>query len=146
MRSRTDDPYPNHALTVCPTLSILKAGLLFLMLLGYPADPGEGPSVKMIQEVCMMNRVREKRFPLLRPFCFCILTVFASLLIAWLPIVIQAGEDGETRISGEMLGVDDKPLAGIIVIEKGRLYGKGYRYGGMVDENGRFSVRVSRRG
>ncbi len=48
----------------------------------------------------------------------------------------------ETCISGSMQDTDDRPLAGVILIEKGRLYGKDYQYGGLVDEQGRFSVKV----
>ncbi len=51
--------------------------------------------------------------------------------------VAQAGEERETRISGQMRGADSgNPLAGAIMLERGRLYGKNYQYGGLVDENG----------
>jgi len=53
-----------------------------------------------------------------------------------------AGEGKETRISGRMLAADGGAIAGVIMIEKGRLYGKDYKYGGPVDEKGRFSVTV----
>lgn len=53
----------------------------------------------------------------------------------------------ETRISGQMLSADrGEPLAGVIAIEKGRLYGQDYKYGGKVDEEGRFSVKVAEGG
>lgn len=55
---------------------------------------------------------------------------------------LAAQETIQTRISGQMKAGDDGPLAGVIMIEKGRLYGKDYKYGGEVDEDGRFSVEV----
>jgi mono/diheme cytochrome c family protein len=45
-----------------------------------------------------------------------------------------------------MLAADGGTLKGVIVIERGRLYGKNYQYGGLVDENGRFSVKVTEGG
>ncbi len=45
-----------------------------------------------------------------------------------------------------MLAADGGSLAGVILIEKGRLYGKKYKYGGVVDEKGRFSVKVPKGG
>jgi mono/diheme cytochrome c family protein len=41
-----------------------------------------------------------------------------------------------------MEAADGGPLAGVIMIERGRLYGKNYQYGGTVDESGEFSVAV----
>jgi len=59
---------------------------------------------------------------------------------------VQAQADQKTRLSGRMEAADNGPLAGVIMIEKGRLYGKNYQYGGMVDENGGFSVAVDEGG
>ncbi|MDW7774469.1 MAG: c-type cytochrome [Desulfobulbaceae bacterium] len=55
-----------------------------------------------------------------------------------------AGE--ETLISGVLQSADNGPVAGMIAIEEGRLYGKNYRYGGKVDSQGRFTVKVPRGG
>jgi cytochrome c len=59
---------------------------------------------------------------------------------------VQAQSDKKTRISGQMEAADNGLLAGVIMIEKGRLYGKNYQYGGTVDENGKFSVAVDEGG
>ena len=47
-----------------------------------------------------------------------------------------------TTISGRVTAADDGPVAGVILIELGRLYGQNYRFGGVIDENGMFSVEV----
>lgn len=68
-------------------------------------------------------------------------TGLTYVAVAW------AGEERETRISGQMRGADSgNPLAGAILLEKGRLYGKNYQYGGLVDENGYFSIKVKEGG
>lgn len=58
----------------------------------------------------------------------------------------QTGSGKDTLISGQMQAVNNGPLAGVIVIEDGRLYGKNFKYGGAVDEHGRFSVKVPKGG
>lgn len=52
----------------------------------------------------------------------------------------------KTVISGLVTAADDGPVAGVILIEKGRLYGKDFRYGGLIDREGRFSVKVDQGG
>ncbi|PNU21817.1 hypothetical protein C2E25_00890 [Geothermobacter hydrogeniphilus] len=52
----------------------------------------------------------------------------------------------ETRINGRVSSGTGGPLQGVVAIETGRLYSKSYRYGGRIDEQGRFSVRVPRGG
>jgi mono/diheme cytochrome c family protein len=47
-----------------------------------------------------------------------------------------------TYISGQVSAGDNGPITGLVVIEKGRLYGKDFRYGGLIDTDGKFSVRV----
>jgi mono/diheme cytochrome c family protein len=71
-------------------------------------------------------------------FAFCAMIALAAGYIAG--DLALAGK--ETRISGQVRAADGGPLMGIVAIESGRLYNKNYRYGGFVDEKGRFSVVV----
>lgn len=47
----------------------------------------------------------------------------------------------DTLISGTVQGADGGSLNGLVFIEKGRLYGKNFRYGGLI-RDGNFSVKV----
>jgi len=51
----------------------------------------------------------------------------------------------DTLISGTVRGADGGSLNGLVLIEKGRLYNKNFRYGGLL-RNGRFSVKVDNGG
>jgi mono/diheme cytochrome c family protein len=70
------------------------------------------------------------------------LVILIVLFGAVFPPSAETAEGTETRISGQMLTVDGEPLMGVIAIEKGRLDSKKYENGGLVDQDGRFSVRV----
>ena len=54
------------------------------------------------------------------------------------PIEARAAD---TLISGTLKGAEGGSLNGLVLIEKGRLYGKNFRYGGLV-KDGLFSVKV----
>ncbi len=59
------------------------------------------------------------------------------------PASAQSGRTVDTLISGRIVGADTGgPLAGVILIEAGRLFGKKYQYGGAVNEKGEFSIKV----
>jgi mono/diheme cytochrome c family protein len=60
------------------------------------------------------------------------------LILLFFPLKVQAAD---TLISGTVRGADGGSLNGLVLIEKGRLYNKNFRYGGLV-RNGRFSVKV----
>jgi len=47
-----------------------------------------------------------------------------------------------TTVSGRVIAADNGPIAGVIFLEKGRLYGKNFRFGGLIDENGNFKIHV----
>lgn len=96
----------------------------------------------MPQEINTMsrNRVRDCPWPQLLHICF--LIILAAFFGSRPHASAQKREGKETRISGQMLAADGGRLRGVIVIVRGRLYGKNYQYGGLVDENGRFSVKV----
>ena len=66
------------------------------------------------------------------------LLFYAALAIPSLTPSVQAGD---TIISGTVTGADGGSLNGLVLIEKGRLYGKNFRYGGLI-RDGSFSVRV----
>ena len=68
--------------------------------------------------------------------------IFAFLATTLLALSAPAGLAEETLVSGRMTAPDGAPLAGTILIEDGRLYGKDYRFGGAVDEEGAFSVSL----
>jgi len=58
------------------------------------------------------------------------------------PASEQHGEKA-TYISGQVTAADNGPITGLVVIEKGRLYGKDFRYGGLIKSDGSFSVKVN---
>ena len=71
-----------------------------------------------------------------------------SVLISWTSTSalaetgLEQGPGQGTYISGRVSAADDGPITGLVLIEKGRLYGKNFRYGGLIDSDGRFSVKV----
>ena len=67
-----------------------------------------------------------------------------AIALAALLLTLSAAEvfSQETRVSGRMTAPDGAPLAGTILIEDGRLYGKNYRFGGAVGKDGEFSVAL----
>ena len=64
------------------------------------------------------------------------------LIFVVLTVPVNSPGATETLISGQVAAGDGGPVAGVVMIEKGRLYGKNFRYGGLIDKDGRFSVRV----
>jgi len=68
-----------------------------------------------------------------------VLLATALLLIFLVPL--QEVQADETYISGTVMGAEGGSLDGLVLIEKGRLYNKNFKYGGLV-KNGRFSVKV----
>jgi mono/diheme cytochrome c family protein len=77
-----------------------------------------------------------------------IVALILSVLILWISTSVLAetgpeqNSDQGTYISGQVSAADDGPITGLVVIEKGRLYGKNFRYGGLIDGDGKFSVKV----
>jgi len=68
--------------------------------------------------------------------------LFISLaLILILLVFPRKVKAADTLISGTVRGAEGGSLHGVVLIEKGRLYNKNFRYGGLVS-NGRFSVKV----
>lgn len=49
---------------------------------------------------------------------------------------------GSAIVSGQVTGTDGKPLAGIVLLEKGELYNDNFVSGGLVDSRGRFALPV----
>lgn len=96
----------------------------------------------MPQEINTMSRNGVRDYPCFQLLHICFLVILAAFLGFRPHASAQKREGKETRISGQMLAADGGRLRGVIVIERGRLYGKNYQYGGLVDENGRFSVKV----
>lgn len=81
----------------------------------------------------------------------------ARSLAAWTAALVLAGGiscaepvkeeiSGPTTVSGEVSSAAGGPVAGVVLLEKGRLYGKGFRYGGLIDEEGRFSIALEEGG
>ncbi|MCK5353311.1 hypothetical protein KAJ77_12045, partial [bacterium] len=65
-----------------------------------------------------------------------------SLVLVFVLLVFSRKvQAADTLISGTVRAADGGSLNGLVMIEKGRLYGKNFRYGSLV-QNGRFSVRV----
>jgi len=54
----------------------------------------------------------------------------------------SGGKKKSTRITGRAVSANGAPLTGLIAIETGRLYSKEYKYGGLIDKEGRFNVTV----
>lgn len=54
----------------------------------------------------------------------------------------NAGQSKETRISGQTRAADGGLLIGMVAIETGKLYSQKFRFGGLVDDQGKFSVKV----
>lgn len=51
--------------------------------------------------------------------------------------------DLQTSVSGQIVGVDGKPLGpGVIMIERGPVHAGAYETGGLIDKNGRFTVAL----
>ena len=65
------------------------------------------------------------------------------ITVTWIEASPETAANGGTWISGQVTAADDgKPVAGAILVERGRLYGKNFRYGDRIGEDGRFSVKV----
>jgi hypothetical protein len=69
-----------------------------------------------------------------------LLGVVAVLIGLGVAAFIKTGR--ETRLSGSVRDGQGRPLGGIILVEKGRLYGRDYLYGGRMSDRGRFSIKV----
>lgn len=67
----------------------------------------------------------------------------ALLILIFIPVTTVRAD--ETTISGTVRGAEGGSLSGMVMIEKGRLYGKNFKYGGLI-KDGRFSVRVDEGG
>jgi len=77
-------------------------------------------------------------FPFFRNPCW---RSTSLVLIFVLLIFSRKVQAADTLISGTVRAADGGSLNGLVLIEKGRLYGKNFRYGSLV-RNGQFSVRV----
>lgn len=75
-----------------------------------------------------------------------VLILFVFLYCLSMPSPSRPDQISDTLITGRIFAADGGHLAGLIMFEKGRLYGKNYKYGGLVDETGRFSVKVEEGG
>ncbi|MFV1956941.1 MAG: cytochrome c [bacterium] len=51
-----------------------------------------------------------------------------------------------TTVSGKVVAANNGPVTGVVFLEKGRLYSKNFRFGGLIDENGNFKVNVDKPG
>ncbi len=51
-----------------------------------------------------------------------------------------------TTVSGKVVAADNGPVAGVVFLEKGRLYSKNFRFGSLIDKNGNFKVNVDKPG
>ena len=68
--------------------------------------------------------------------------VFTALILSLaLQIFSGSAQADDTYISGTVQAAEGGSLNGLVLIEKGRLYNKKFKYGGLV-KNGRFSVKV----
>ncbi len=74
------------------------------------------------------------RRDLVKRTAFLVLVIFLSTLSSG----VRAEE---TTISGTVRAAEGGSLSGLVMLEKGRLYGKNFKYGGLI-KDGRFSVRV----
>ncbi len=83
-----------------------------------------------------MTSIRSS-FSLLRPGWLSVALALALGLLI-LPRITQAND---TYISGTVKAAEGGSLNGLVLIEKGRLYNKKFRYGGIV-KDGRFKVKV----
>jgi hypothetical protein len=69
----------------------------------------------------------------------------AALLIGLtaLPACVGSG-DVPASVSGQIVGDDERPIGpGLIMVEKGMVHQGAYRTGGIIDEDGRFTVELS---
>ncbi|NIQ92820.1 MAG: c-type cytochrome [Desulfuromonadales bacterium] len=64
------------------------------------------------------------------------------VFLALVPLGVLSASAAETRLSGLAQAGDGRPLQGVVAIETGRLYSKDYRFGGTIEPNGWFSVKV----
>ena len=70
------------------------------------------------------------------------LWVLTALLFIVAPLVYPRHVQGDdTHISGTVLAAEGGSLNGLVLTEKGRLYNKNFKYGGLI-KNGHFSVKV----
>ena len=68
--------------------------------------------------------------------------MLTALLFIVAPLVYPRHVQGDdTHISGTVLAAEGGSLNGLVLIEKGRLYNKNFKYGGLI-KNGHFSVKV----
>lgn len=51
-----------------------------------------------------------------------------------------------TTVSGRVVAADNGPVSGIVFLEKGRLYGKNFKFGGLINKNGNFKFNVDSAG
>ena len=66
-------------------------------------------------------------------------TVLAIVFV--IQVSFRGVQAGNTYISGTVQAAEGGSLNGLVLIEKGRLYNKKFKYGGLV-QNGQFSVKV----
>ncbi len=82
-----------------------------------------------------MRRSRLKIF-------FSIATCMVFVLTADTAFCSDPGMRLETTVSGRVTSAKGGPVSAIVFLEKGRLYGKNFRFGGLTDEAGRFIIAV----
>ena len=69
----------------------------------------------------------------------CCLTLFFILAGAW---AAESKSGNKTTVSGRISTANGGPVFGAVLLEKGRLYGKNFRFGGIADKEGKFKITV----
>ncbi len=89
-----------------------------------------------------MSKTRVEKYSLFPVVLLWLFFLLAPFFGCGTKAIAQTREEKKTRISGQALAADGGPLMGVVAIETGRLYSKRYRYGVLLNEEGRFSVIV----